>query len=115
MPSGLLLLIALYAGCPQLASLPPGDHARQLTVGELRRTYHVHVPPGYDARKPTPVVVVLHGALMNGPIMEWFCGVSKKADEANFIAVYPDGTGPAGVLFTWNAVLSPAASTRAAP
>ena len=44
---------------------------------------------------------------MNGPIMEWFCGVSKKADEAGFIAVYPDGTGPGGTLFTWNAGVFP--------
>lgn len=103
MPSGLLMLIALIAAGPQLTALRPGDYTRQLSVGGLERTYHVHVPPGYDPRKPAPVVLVLHGALMNGPIMEWFCGVSKKADEAGFIAVYPDGTGPGGKLYTWNA------------
>jgi polyhydroxybutyrate depolymerase len=54
-----------------------------------------------------PVVLVLHGAVMNGPLMEWFCGMSKKADEAGFIAVYPNGTGPAGALLTWNAGLFP--------
>jgi polyhydroxybutyrate depolymerase len=107
MPNGWLILLALIAAHPQLSSLPAGDHACQLTIGELKRTYHVHVPPGYDPRKPAPVVLVLHGALMNGPIMEWFCGVSKKADEAGFIAVYPDGTGPGGTLYTWNAGVFP--------
>ncbi len=107
MSSGLLILIAVLAAGPQLSPLRAGDYTRHTTVGELQRTYHVHVPPGYDPRKPAPVVLVLHGALMNGPIMEWFCGVSKKADEAGFIAVYPDGTGPGGSLFTWNAGVFP--------
>jgi polyhydroxybutyrate depolymerase len=107
MPSGLLILLTLLAAQPQLSPVRAGDYTRQLTVGGLKRTYHIHVPPGYDPRKPAPVVVVLHGALMNGPIMEWFCGVSKKADEAGFIAVYPDGTGPGGSLCTWNAGVFP--------
>lgn len=107
MSSGLMILMALLAAGPQLTPMRPGDYARQLTVGGLQRTYHVHVPPGYDPGKPMPVVLVLHGALMNGPIMEWFCGVSKKADEAGFIAVYPDGTAPGGSLYTWNAGIFP--------
>ena len=73
------------------------------TLGETTRSYLVHVPPKYDPKKPTPVVLVLHGAGMNGRMMAWFCGFSKKADEAGFIAVYPNGTGLADLLLTWNA------------
>jgi polyhydroxybutyrate depolymerase len=109
MPIGLLTLVAFLVAQPLPPQLPPeqlgpGDHSRTLMVGEQKRTYHVHVPPGYDAKKPAPVVLVLHGAAMSAAVMEWFCGMSAKADEAGFIAVYPSGTGP---LLTWNAGLFP--------
>ena len=72
-----------------------------LTVGGLNRTYLVHVPEGHDPRTPMPVVLALHGATMNGPMMAWFSGLNQKADEAGFIAVYPNGTGSFS-SFTWN-------------
>jgi polyhydroxybutyrate depolymerase len=95
-----LILATLLVAQPQAESLGPGKHVRSLTMGEQKRTYLVHVPPSYDPKKPMPVVLVLHGAGMNGQAMEWLCGLSKKADDAGFIAVYPTGTG---VLPTWNA------------
>ena len=83
-------------------ALGPGDHTRTLMMGEQKRTYLVHVPKGYDPKKPTPVVLALHGAAMNGPMMVWFSGLNKKSDEAGFIVVYPSGTGT-GPFLTWNA------------
>jgi polyhydroxybutyrate depolymerase len=32
-----------------------------------------------------------------------FCQMSKKSEDAGFIAVYPNGTGPVGIFLTWNA------------
>ncbi len=109
MPTGMLLFLAVLVVQPQLRPLSAGDSTRQLVQGELKRSYKVHIPPSYDGKNPLPVVLVLHGAAMNGPIMEWFCGLSKKADEAGFIAVYPNGTGPGGTLLTWNAGAFPGA------
>ena len=40
---------------------------------------------------------------MNGAMMTQFCGMNKKADEAGFVAVYPNGTGAANMFLTWNA------------
>ena len=71
-------------------------------MGEQKRTYLVHVPKGYDPKKPAPVVLALHGAAMNGSMMVWFSGLNKKSDEAGFIVVYPSGTGT-GPFLTWNA------------
>lgn len=82
--------------------LGPGDHTRTLMMGEQKRTYLVHVPKSYDPKKPMPVVLALHGAAMNGPMMVWFSGLNKKSDEAGFIVAYPSGTG-AGPFLTWNA------------
>jgi polyhydroxybutyrate depolymerase len=80
--------------------LRPGK-SRTLTVGGLKRTYLVHVPKGHDQKTPLPVVLALHGATMNGPMMAWFSGLNQKSDEAGFLAVYPNGTG-AHSSFTWN-------------
>ena len=101
MPACLFHLLALLS----LAAAPlgPGDHNRSLKMGDVDRSYLVHVPPQYDPQKPTPVVLVLHGAGTNGSMMVWFCGMNKKADEAGFIAVNPNGTGLAGLMLTWNA------------
>jgi polyhydroxybutyrate depolymerase len=49
-----------------------------------------------------PVVLVFHGGLGNAELMERFCGLSQKADEAGFIAVYPNGTGRMERALTWN-------------
>ena len=82
--------------------LSPGDHVRKLVIGEQKRTYIVHVPEGYDSKTPTPVVLALHGAGMNGSMMVWFTGLNQTSDAKGFIVVYPSGTGP-GPLCTWNA------------
>ena len=47
--------------------LGPGDYNRSLKMGDVERTFVVHVPPKYDAKKPTPVVLVYHGALPTRP------------------------------------------------
>ena len=81
------------------AKLTAGDHTRKLVVDGQQRSYLVHVPRKYDAAKPTPVVLILHGAFTNAAIMVHFCGMNAKANEAGFIAVYPNGTGPGMTLF----------------
>ncbi len=80
--------------------LRPGK-ARTLVVGGFTRTYVVHVPKGNDMKTPLPVVLALHGATMNGPMMASFSGLNRKADQAGFIAVYPNGTGSNSSFF-WN-------------
>jgi polyhydroxybutyrate depolymerase len=104
MQTALFTVVALLAAQPPADTLGPGDHTRQLKMGELKRPYRIHVPESYDPKKPMPVVVVLHGAMMQAQVMEWFCGLSKTADESGFIAVYPTGTG---LLPTWNAGVFP--------
>jgi polyhydroxybutyrate depolymerase len=84
--------------------LKPGDHTRSLTVGDLTRTYLVHVPKSYDGKKLTPVVLVFHGGGSNAEQMIRFCGMNDKADKEGFIVVYPQGTGRLEkTLLTFNA------------
>ncbi len=91
-----LVTLALLAADP----LGPGDHNRTVAVGELTRSYTVHVPRGHDPKKPTPVVLVFHGAGSNARQTIRLTGLSDKADAAGFLAVYPEGTGR---FATWNA------------
>jgi polyhydroxybutyrate depolymerase len=80
--------------------LHPGE-SRSIDVGGLKRSYVVHVPKHHAENTSLPVVLALHGATMNGPMMAWFTDLNQKADEAGFIAVYPNGTGKRSSLF-WN-------------
>ena len=98
MPCLGLLALALLTADP----IGPGDHFRTIDVDGQQRSYSVHVPPQYDASKPTPVVMALHGAGTNAPIMAVSTGLSIKADEAGFVVVYPNGTGKGNLLLVWN-------------
>lgn len=93
-----LLLLTLLGAEP----LGSGDHSRTLTVGNLQRSYLVHIPPRYDSKKPTPVVLAFHGGGTNADIMVTFSGLNKKSDEAGFIVVYPSGTGRLEKILTFN-------------
>lgn len=94
-----LVLSMALGGAP----FGPGDHSLELEVEGRTRTAIVHVPPEYEEKTPTPLVLVLHGAATNAKITVPFTGMNEKADEAGFIAVYPNGTGrPNARLFTWN-------------
>lgn len=95
------LIFILAATAINADPLAPGDHIRKLTVDNRDRTYLVHVPPGYEPAKPVPVVLILHGAGTNAAITIPFTGLNAKADEAGFIAVYPNGTGNDPFLI-WN-------------
>jgi polyhydroxybutyrate depolymerase len=81
------------------ALLTPGDHSLNVEVQGVTRSCLVHLPPTYDVKKPTPVVLVFHGAMMNAERMVAFCGLNEKADQAGFVAVYPNGTGWRQFLF----------------
>jgi polyhydroxybutyrate depolymerase len=47
--------------CEPARSIDPGPAPRMITVGGLERKYVVHLPPGYDATEPAPLVFNLHG------------------------------------------------------
>ncbi len=95
----LTLALSLITADP----LTAGDNVRTLEFNGATRTYTVHAPPKFDREKPIPVVLVYHGALTNRDMMSNFTGLNKKADEAGFLAVYPNGNGNGKLMFVWNA------------
>ena len=61
--SVVVLVIALLPS-PAKGETPlaPGNYtARTLKLGNDDRSYLVHIPPKYDAKQPTPVVLAFHG------------------------------------------------------
>ena len=91
--------LALAAPADQLM---PGNSTRTLQADGRERSYLVHVPKNYDPKKPTSVVLVLHGAYTNGPITAFYSGLNATADDKDFIAVYPNGTGLSDTVLFWN-------------
>ncbi len=74
-------------------SLQPGDSTRSLVHAGIERTYLLHIPPGYDATRPTPLVLAFHGIGLNAEEMVRISKLSEQADTSGFIVVYPNGTG----------------------
>lgn len=68
------------------------------------RTYLVHLPENYDNSIQYPVVIAMHGGFGSADNLQNQSTLSEKADDANFIVVYPEGV-KGGILNirTWNA------------
>ena len=97
----LSLLLASFL-VAQPSQLTPGDHTRTVEVDKLTRKYLVHIPPKYDPKTPSPVVLAFHGGGSNAEVMVKFCGLNETADKHGFIVVYPSGTGRLEKLLTFN-------------
>jgi polyhydroxybutyrate depolymerase len=77
-----------------------------LKLDGLTRTFTIHLPENYyDFGKKLPLVIGIHGTGGNARQFAEQYAFSRKADEAGFIAVYPEGVKKPGVLGlrTWNA------------
>jgi len=83
----------------------PETYEQELDIwaNGFKRSYLVHVPPGYDRQKPLPLVVVIHGAFDTAAGMETYSGFSALSDRKNFLVLYPNGMGLFGYLQHWNA------------
>lgn len=66
------------------------------------RKYVLWVPPGYDKRKPTSLVMMLHGCMQNPQGLAAISGMNTVADKNNFLVVYPEQTKEANPLQCWN-------------
>lgn len=85
----------------------PGDYTFTLQRDGEARMYRVHVPPSYNASRPTPMVLSLHGGggNMDYQADDKYYHLVSKSDSAGFIAVFPNGYSrlPSGKFATWNA------------
>jgi polyhydroxybutyrate depolymerase len=73
-----------------------------IMVDGLTRTFQMHFPPDYDGTIELPLIIAMHGGFGNGPQLENQSQISVKADEENFIVVYPEGVQGFLNIRTWN-------------
>lgn len=83
----------------------PGTYRFNFVHGGLKRDYIVHVPAGLPKDRPAPMLLALHGGGGDMDFQADNYGLKQKADQAGFIAVFPNGYSrfPSGILATWNA------------
>lgn len=69
--------------------------SKSLAQGGKTRTYVQYVPDGLDRKKPSPLVLVLHGWGGSGEDMIRVTGAqfNRAADAEKFVVVYPDAFG----------------------
>jgi polyhydroxybutyrate depolymerase len=85
-------------GCGKAPPIPAGGSAEQeVTVnpdfawGHSQRTYRLHVPAGYDAGRPIPVLLELHGFGGSAAGDEQGSGYDALSDREDFLVVYGQG------------------------
>ena len=106
--SGVFLLCMSFiaGGCEKDTTAPVRHFEAVMEVNGLSRNFIVNLPPAYyDDTIPYALVIGLHGTGGNAQQFEEVYGFSKKADDAGFIAVYPNGVTGNGAfnVRTWNA------------
>ena len=96
----LLLAGAIVLGLPLaamvaavLAMLALDRSSGTLVSAGLKREYLLHVPPGYDRTRPTPLVISLHGASLWPALQMKISQWNRVADAKGFIVVYPSASG----------------------
>lgn len=85
-------------GCGQVPGDLKGgvrDVQRTIDVGGTKRSYVVHVPPGYDGSKPLPVVYLFHGLGGTSLQIMAYSGFGAKADDRDFLVVAPQAQAQA--------------------
>jgi len=70
---------------------------RAIKVGDLSRTYYLHVPPKLPKDKAVALVLVFHGGGGKPAFAERESKFSQLADREGFLVAYPEGVGK-----SWN-------------
>jgi polyhydroxybutyrate depolymerase len=83
-----------YSTMSSGVKLGSGEHALVLQVNNRERRYIVHVPQSYDEKRPIPVVIMFHGGGGTAKNAIEETGWTAKADQAGFLAVFPEGSAP---------------------
>lgn len=69
----------------------PGEHRIEIEFGGKARSYVVHAPPSYNGATSLPLVVGLHFRPGDAAGVAMLSGLNAKADQENFLVVYPEG------------------------
>ena len=87
---------------PSAGAITPAITPAGLVVGG-DRPVTVHVPASYDASRPAPLLLVLHGFTGSGDEMVDYFKLAAAAEKAGFVYAAPDGTKDSNGDRFWNA------------
>lgn len=99
----LSILISINTGCTKNTSPDTEKIYRfneSIEVDGVARTYILNLPPVYYESSGFSLVIAMHGGGGSASQFESSSTLTKKADAAGFVVVYPEGTG---AINTWNA------------
>ncbi len=68
----------------------------------LERSYFVHVPSSYSNGDSIPLIIAMHGGFGSAANLQVQSQLNVKADNSNFIVVYPEGVKNLLNIRTWN-------------
>jgi polyhydroxybutyrate depolymerase len=94
------LFVATVAGCGSSATPKMVGPTNALVTA---RPYDYDQPAGYDASKPYPLIVLVHGFGANGFVQDALFGFNQLADDRGVFVAHPDGTLNSGGSRFWNA------------
>jgi len=92
----LLLLASNLVSAQGGRDLRPQTEEHYIKVNAEQRRYLLHVPPGRDAKKAAPLILMLHGGGAT-PEHPGAYDLSQAADPKGFLIAYPEGVNRA-----WN-------------
>lgn len=78
-------------GASEVAANRGRSETRTLEHAGQQRSYRLHTPPDDQPGTPVPLMIVLHGLLGDGAMMEPFTRMNEVADREGFVVAYPDG------------------------
>ena len=103
-----ILPMLLLAWMPALRAAPvdcglgaPG-RTQSVAIGDTGRSVLIHVPAGFKASAPAPLLLAFHGSGEDGAAVLRRSHLEATSDRHGFIVAAPDGGIPSGGGFVWN-------------
>ncbi|MCA1664689.1 MAG: alpha/beta fold hydrolase, partial [Myxococcales bacterium] len=92
--------IAVVAGCSSSSAPKMAGPTNPLVMA---RPYDYDQPAGYNAAKPYPLIVLVHGFGANGFVQDALFGFNQLPDARGVFVAHPDGTVNSSGSRFWNA------------
>lgn len=92
--STILVGLLLSFGCQVTVADEGKTLTKTLRHDGVERTYHVHLPPGFDKEKRAPLVIALHGGGGRGLRFDQSATkgtLTAAADERGVVLAFPEG------------------------
>jgi polyhydroxybutyrate depolymerase len=93
------------SGCKATTPVTAGEVRIDTTSAGTPRWYYRHVPTGYSATTPTPVVLDLHGYSEGAAVHKLSSALGPYGDTHGFVTITPQGSG---AVASWNTALDSA-------